>query len=157
MDGITRRSSYWFTGVALTMLCAIFIFSANLPGQGRGQGDQQAPGGGGRGARPAVAAVPKGFYDPHLNTHLLPAGGPAPRTADGHVDLTGRYYPNGAGRMVGQYTPGGVDRAGHEAGGVPRRLDERPGDEAAGDAADQRHQNHGGGGAAAAATEATAG
>jgi hypothetical protein len=96
------------------MLCAILIFSSNLPGQGRGQGQQgQAQGegrGGGRGPRPAVAQVPKGFYDPHLNTHLLPPGGPAPRTADGHVDLTGRYYPNGAGRMVGQYTPGGVDR-----------------------------------------------
>jgi hypothetical protein len=80
-----------------------------LPGQGRGQGQGQAQGRG-RGPRPAVAEVPKGFYDPHLNTHLLPPGGPAPRLANGHVDLTGRYYPNGVGRMVGQYTPGGVDR-----------------------------------------------
>jgi hypothetical protein len=31
---------------------------------------------------------------------LLPPGGPAPRTADGHPDLTGRYYPNQAGRML---------------------------------------------------------
>ena len=30
----------------------------------------------------------------------LPPGGPAPRTADGHPDLTGRWYPNGAGRML---------------------------------------------------------
>jgi hypothetical protein len=30
----------------------------------------------------------------------LPPGGPAPRMADGHPDLTGRYYPNGAGRML---------------------------------------------------------
>ena len=30
----------------------------------------------------------------------LPPGGPAPRTADGHPDLSGRWYPNGAGRML---------------------------------------------------------
>ncbi len=32
--------------------------------------------------------------------HALPPGGPAPRTADGHPDLTGRWYPNKAGRML---------------------------------------------------------
>src|SRR5690349_17513895 len=32
--------------------------------------------------------------------HELPAGGPAPRLADGHPDLSGRWYPNGAGRML---------------------------------------------------------
>ena len=32
--------------------------------------------------------------------HILEPGGPAPRTPDGHVDLTGRYYPNHAGRML---------------------------------------------------------
>jgi len=31
---------------------------------------------------------------------VLPNGGPTPRTADGHPDLTGRYYPNRAGRML---------------------------------------------------------
>ncbi len=37
----------------------------------------------------------------NFNTvHILPPGGPAPRAADGHVDLTGRYYPNHAGRML---------------------------------------------------------
>jgi len=30
----------------------------------------------------------------------LPPGGPAPRTPDGHPDLSGRWYPNGAGRML---------------------------------------------------------
>lgn len=30
----------------------------------------------------------------------LPPGGPAPRMADGHPDLSGRWYPNGAGRML---------------------------------------------------------
>lgn len=31
---------------------------------------------------------------------VLPNGGPVPRTADGRPDLTGRYYPNRAGRML---------------------------------------------------------
>jgi hypothetical protein len=30
----------------------------------------------------------------------LPPGGPAPRTPDGHPDLSGRWYPNGGGRML---------------------------------------------------------
>jgi Family of unknown function (DUF6152) len=30
----------------------------------------------------------------------LPPGGPAPRMLDGHVDFTGRYYPNRGGRML---------------------------------------------------------
>src|SRR5580704_1357427 len=30
----------------------------------------------------------------------LPSGGPAPRMTDGHVDLTGRWYPNAAGQML---------------------------------------------------------
>src|SRR5260370_16598211 len=32
--------------------------------------------------------------------HESAPGGPAPRMADGHPDLTGRWYPNGAGRML---------------------------------------------------------
>jgi hypothetical protein len=101
MKGIVRRSRYWLgsVGIALVALCLVFAFSPNLPGQGRGRGQN----------RPAVAQVPAGFYNPGLNTHLLPPGGPAPRMADGHPDLSGRYYPNGVGRMVGSYTPGGVD------------------------------------------------
>jgi hypothetical protein len=31
---------------------------------------------------------------------VLPNGGPAPRMADGKPDLSGRYYPNKAGRML---------------------------------------------------------
>jgi hypothetical protein len=114
MTGITRRSHYWLGGgVALAALCGILAFSPNLPGQGRGDGQGQAQGDGagrgGRGQRPPVAEVPKGFWDPGLNTHLLPPGPPTPRMSDGHVDFSGRYYPNGVGRMVGSYTPGGVD------------------------------------------------
>src|SRR5262250_1380562 len=102
MTGIMRRSRYWLgSAVALAALCALLAFSPVLPGQGRGQEQAQgeAGGRGGGQARPAIAEVPKGFYDPHLNTHLLPPGGPAPHTSDGHVDFTGRYYPNGVGRM----------------------------------------------------------
>jgi len=35
----------------------------------------------------------------------LPDGGPAPRLADGHVDLSGRYYPNRGGRMLEEAYP----------------------------------------------------
>jgi hypothetical protein len=112
MRASMRRSRYFLgsIGVTLAALSMLFVFSPSLTGQGRGQGDAQGQQAGGRGGnRPAVAAIPKGFYDPHLNTHLLPPGGTAARMSDGHPDLTGRYYPNGAGRMVGAYTPGGVD------------------------------------------------
>jgi len=39
----------------------------------------------------------------------LPTGGSTPRMADGHPDLTGRYYPNSAGRMLEGAYP--IDRA----------------------------------------------
>ena len=68
-------------GVVLTGLCMVFTpaFSQDSPGQGK-------------------APVPiVGGFD---KLQALPPGGPAPRMADGHVDLTGRYYPNNAGRML---------------------------------------------------------
>jgi len=34
------------------------------------------------------------------NVHPLPPGGPAPKMPDGHVDLTGRWYPDAAGKML---------------------------------------------------------
>ena len=40
----------------------------------------------------------------------LPPGGPAPRMKDGHVDLTGRCYPNAAGIMLDS-APGELDPA----------------------------------------------
>jgi hypothetical protein len=116
MNGIVRRSRYCVgsVGVALAASCLVLALSPDLSAQGQG-----------RGQRPAVAEVPKGFFDPGLNKSLLPPGGPAPRMADGHVDLSGRYYPNGTGRMVGAYTPGGVDA---DAAGVlpPESKQENP-------------------------------
>jgi len=41
--------------------------------------------------------------------HLLPPGGPAPRLPDGHIDLSGRWYPNRAGRMLQVAYPVPVD------------------------------------------------
>lgn len=104
MRGITRRSRYWLVGagIGLAALSMFFMFAPNLPGQGRGGRGGQAQDG-------PAKPIPKGFFDPGLNRKLLPPGGPTPRTADGHPDLSGRYYPNGVGRMVGAYTPAGVD------------------------------------------------
>ena len=93
MKGTTRRFRYCggSAGVALAALCMVFTFAPNLPGQAE-------PG--------QEVEVPPGWFDPGLNTTLLPPGGPTPRTADGHPDLSGRYYPNGLGRMIGSYTVG---------------------------------------------------
>ena len=53
---------------------------------------QNAPG---QAAKPPVKIA--GDFD---KVKILPPGGPTPRTADGHPDLTGRWYPNHAGRML---------------------------------------------------------
>src|SRR5262245_44147385 len=45
--------------------------------------------------KPRVAIA--GTFD---KVRVLPPVGPAPRLADGHPDLTGRWYPNSAGRML---------------------------------------------------------
>jgi hypothetical protein len=104
MTGMTQRCRYCLgSAVVLAAVCMIFAFTLNLPGQG-GQAGRGAQGREGN-AAPRTSQAPAGFFDPGLNTHLLPPGGPAPRLADGHVDLAGRYYPNGAGRMIGSYTP----------------------------------------------------
>ena len=53
---------------------------------------QNSPGPAGR----APSKVAGGFDQ----VRALPPGGPTPRMADGHPDLTGRWYPNSAGRML---------------------------------------------------------
>jgi len=44
--------------------------------------------------------VPGSIVGSFDKVQALPPGGPAPRMSDGHVDLTGRHYPNSAGRML---------------------------------------------------------
>jgi hypothetical protein len=52
----------------------------------------------------AVAA-----QDTQYKIRPLPPGGPPPRLADGHVDFSGQWFPNGAGQGVsGRF---GVDPA----------------------------------------------
>jgi hypothetical protein len=69
-------------GVVLACLCLVFVpvFAQNSPGP--------------EGKTPVKIA---GNFD---QVHVLPSGGPGPRMADGHPNLTGRYYPNRAGRML---------------------------------------------------------
>jgi hypothetical protein len=78
-------------GVALAALCVVFTLAPSLPGQD--------------------GNIPSGWYDPKLNMQPLPPGGPTPRMADGRPDLTGRYYPNALGRMIGSYTPGEIEQS----------------------------------------------
>jgi hypothetical protein len=55
---------------------------------------------------------------------VLPPGGPAPRLADGHPDLSGHWFPNGAGQGVsGRY---GVDPAALGAFDSKATPEERP-------------------------------
>ncbi len=49
---------------------------------------------------PGPVQTPKNLVGGFDKIHALPPGGPAPRMADGHVDLTGRWYPNAAGQML---------------------------------------------------------
>jgi hypothetical protein len=84
MRGMARWSGYCAgsAGVVLAGLYLVFmpVFAQNSPGQG--------------GKTPVKMA---GDFD---KVHALPPGGPTPRMADGHPDLTGRWYPDSAGRML---------------------------------------------------------
>ena len=86
MREVNRRFRYrpGSVAVAAAALCLFFTpaFAQNL----------SAPVTGGKISGPVA-----GDFD---KVHVLPPGGPAPRMADGHVDLTGRWYPNSAGRML---------------------------------------------------------
>jgi len=69
-------------GVVLAFLCTVLmlVFAQNSSAQGE--------------KKPLKIA---GDFE---KVHLLPPGGPAPRMADGHPDLSGLWYPNSAGRML---------------------------------------------------------
>jgi hypothetical protein len=68
-------------GLILAALCISFTAAA-----------QNSPSQGGKYTGPIVGGFDK--------VRALPPGAPTPRMADGHPDLTGRYYPNHAGRML---------------------------------------------------------
>src|SRR5439155_19818233 len=56
-----------------------------------------------------VRALPAGAQDTPYTVKVMPPGGPARRLADGHPDLSGHWFPNGAGQGVsGRF---GVDPA----------------------------------------------
>jgi hypothetical protein len=74
-------------GIILAGLCMIFA-PVFLPKAAA----QNAPASGGT-KQTKIA----GDFD---KIHAMPPGGPAPRMADGHPDLTGRWYPNSAGKML---------------------------------------------------------
>jgi hypothetical protein len=82
MSEMKRRLCFW-AGSAGIVLAGVYIVSM-----------------------PAFAQEPAVSYDTSRvagnfdQIRLLPPGEAAPRTADGHPDLTGRYYPNKAGRML---------------------------------------------------------
>lgn len=56
-----------------------------------------------------VLSLPVGAQNTEYTIKPLPPGGPAPRLADGHPDLSGHWLPNGAGQGIsGRF---GVDPA----------------------------------------------
>ena len=109
MTGMSRRFLYRIASAAVVLAgcCILFAHVSAQDSAPPAQQTQQAgQGGGGRGG---ARAIPGGYNPPGLNMHVLPPGGPAPRLSDGHVDFTGRYYPNSGGRMLDSATPGPVD------------------------------------------------
>ena len=71
------------SGVVLAALCMVLTpaFAQTRAAQSGGKAPDQMVGG----------------FD---KVTVVPPGGPAPRTADGHPDLTGRWYTGSAGRML---------------------------------------------------------
>jgi hypothetical protein len=89
MRGMERRfrRMIWIAGGLIAALCV-----ASAPGFA--QSSETCTGYGDCGKAPTN--IVGGFQD----IHALPPGGPPPRMADGHVDLTGRWYPDAAGKML---------------------------------------------------------
>ena len=77
------------------LLAALCLASISAFGQAA-----EVQGGGSYRPGPEKAKPPVPIVGGFENVHPLPPGGPAPRMSDGHVDLTGRWYPNAAGRML---------------------------------------------------------
>jgi hypothetical protein len=94
-----KRSKPWLrfcVGSAVVLsaaLCLVTVSAFGQAGEVSGGGGSYVPGP--EQKKPPVPIV--GGFD---KVHPLPPGGPAPRMSDGHVDLTGRWYPNAAGKML---------------------------------------------------------
>lgn len=89
MRGMKRRFRYGIesAGVLIAALCVAFapaFAQGNVPCTGYGN----------------CGKAPANIVGDFQNVHALPPGGPAPRMSDGHVDLTGRWYPDAAGKML---------------------------------------------------------
>ena len=92
MQGMKRRLGYGGslvrTGLILAGVGALFMpLSAQNAQNAQAAQDAQAK---------DWSRIAGNFGD----VKVLPNGGPTPRAADGRPDLTGRYYPNRAGRML---------------------------------------------------------
>ena len=95
MSHMTWRLFYGVLAVTLLAGC-----TAEKPSEKPATAPEQAATAPAEGAKSPVeydASKVAGGFD---QVRKLPPGGPVPRTADGHPDLNGRYYPNHAGRML---------------------------------------------------------
>jgi len=110
MREMKRRFRYCImsAGVVLVALCVVYTpdFAQDSSGQG--------------GVKTGPVPIVGGFD----KVEPLPPGGPAPRLADGHVDLTGRWYPNAAGRMLQVAYP--VNRAAFQQFDPKATPEEKP-------------------------------
>ena len=89
-----KRGLCHCAGSAGVVLAALFIVFTSAFAQNPAPAAQT-------GGRPIAGGFDK--------VHELPPGGPAPRMADGHPDLSGTWYPNAAGRQLESAYP--VDQA----------------------------------------------
>lgn len=112
MRGMKRRVHYVIesAGVLIAALCLAFapaFAQGNSAGSGKASGNTaggfQVPQKSDQTCianRDACEKVPGNIAGGFQEIHPLPSGGRAPRMSDGHVDLTGRWYPNVAGKML---------------------------------------------------------
>ena len=71
-----RQIGFYAVGAGAVMVAVCLVCTAGFTQQGNTSGD---------------------LHSGYGNVHKLPPGGPAPRTADGHPDLSGVWFPNSAG------------------------------------------------------------